>query len=182
MFFVRMIARSLTQELRKRLLMGLTVLLAATVSTAMLGVVFDVGDKLNDELSTYGSNITVRPQSDAVLSELYSSSSTSTPSSSPTDSTRFLKESDLPNMKTIFWAYNILNFAPQLNQHVSVGVGANEVEKVPVVGTWFHKTLDLPTGEKTVVGLKAMRSWWSVDGKWANDGSSEAMVGPIFTP
>ena len=48
MFFVRMIARSLTQELRKRLLMGLTVLLAATVSTAMLGVVFDVGDKLND--------------------------------------------------------------------------------------------------------------------------------------
>lgn len=180
MFFVRMIARSLTQELRKRLLMGLTVLLAATVSTAMLGVVFDVGDKLNDELSTYGSNITVRPQSDAVLSELYSSSSTSTPSSSPTDPMRFLKESNLPNMKTIFWAYNILNFAPQLNQHVSVGVGSAAVEKVPVVGTWFHKTLDLPTGEKTVVGLKAMRSWWSVDGKWANDGSSEAMVGSTF--
>ena len=42
--------------------------LSATVSVAMLGVVFDVGDKLNAELSTYGSNIVVQPKSDAVVS------------------------------------------------------------------------------------------------------------------
>ena len=58
MFFLRMITRSFTRQLRRRLLIALTVCLSATVSVSMLGVVFDVGDKLNAELSTYGSNIT----------------------------------------------------------------------------------------------------------------------------
>ena len=55
MFFLRMITRSFTRQLRRRLLIALTVCLSATVSVSMLGVVFDVGDKLNAELSTYGS-------------------------------------------------------------------------------------------------------------------------------
>ncbi|TCD54179.1 ABC transporter permease [Alloscardovia theropitheci] len=181
MFFIRMIRRSLTHEFRKRLLMGLTVLLAATVSTAMLGVVFDVGDKLTDELSAYGANITVRPKSDAVISDLYSSSSTSTPSSSRTDPTQFIKESDLQKMKTIFWAYNILNFAPQLNEHLEVATASDKkVDNVPVVGTWFNKTLKISTGEETIVGLQTMRSWWKIDGKWAKDDGNEAMVGSTF--
>ena len=54
MFFLRMIRRSFTRQLRRRLLIALTVCLSATVSVSMLGVVFDVGDKLNAELSTYG--------------------------------------------------------------------------------------------------------------------------------
>ncbi|MFD0704685.1 ABC transporter permease [Alloscardovia venturai] len=186
MFFLRMISRSLTQELRKRLLMGLTIFLAATVSTAMLGIVFDVGDKLTDELSTYGSNITVRPQSDAVLSDLYASSSTSTASSSQSNPTQFIKESDLSKIKTIFWAYNILNFAPQLNEHVTATVSAHGADKeqtaqhVPVVGTWFAKTLKLNTGEKTVVGVHTMRSWWKLNGSWASDDGADCMVGSTF--
>lgn len=181
MFFLRMIRRSLTQEFRKRLLMGLTVLLAATVSTAMLGVVFDVGDKLTDELSAYGANITVRPKSDAVISDLYASSSTSTPSSSRTDPTQFIHESDLQKMKTIFWAYNILNFAPQLNEHLTVtSAKKQKVDDVPVVGTWFNKQLKLNTGEETIVGLRGMRSWWKIDGAWAQDSGNEAMVGHTF--
>ena len=50
MFFLRMITRSFTRQLRRRLLIALTVCLSATVSVSMLGVVFDVGDKLNAEL------------------------------------------------------------------------------------------------------------------------------------
>ena len=68
MFFLRMITRSFTRQLRRRLLIALTVCLSATVSVSMRGVVFDVGDKLNAELSTYGSNITVQPKADAVVS------------------------------------------------------------------------------------------------------------------
>ncbi|MDD6087075.1 MAG: ABC transporter permease, partial [Bifidobacterium boum] len=59
MFFTRMVARSFSRQLRKRLLIALTVGLSAAVSVAMLGVVFDVGDKLTAELTTYGSNIVV---------------------------------------------------------------------------------------------------------------------------
>ena len=62
MFFLRMIFRSFSRQFKRRLLIAVTVCLSATVSVAMLGVVFDVGDKLNAELSTYGSNIIVQPK------------------------------------------------------------------------------------------------------------------------
>ena len=144
MFFLRMITRSFTRQLRRRLLIALTVCLSATVSVSMLGVVFDVGDKLNAELSTYGSNITVQPKADAVVSDLYNTESGGATSTS--DPTAFLKESDAAKIKTIFWSFNITSFAPQLNIHATVN-GTN----VPVVGTWFNKNLKISTGETTVV-------------------------------
>lgn len=66
-----MIFRSFSRQFKRRLLIAVTVCLSATVSVTMLGVVFDVGDKLNAELSTYGSNITVQPKADAVVNDLY---------------------------------------------------------------------------------------------------------------
>ncbi len=178
-FFLRMINKSFTKQFRKRILIALTVMLSAAVSVAMLGVVYDVGDKLNDELSTYGSNITVRPQSSSVVTDLYSSGSSSTPSSSQTDPTSFINESDVSKIKTIFWAYNITNFAPQLNIHMSVTneKTSQKASNVPIVGTWFNKTVKLSTGESTTAGVENMRSWWSVQGRWAKDDALEAMVG-----
>lgn len=167
MFFPLMIARSFTRQLRRRLLIALTVCLSATVSVAMLGVVFDVGDKLNAELSTYGSNITVQPKSDAVISDLYSTTGTSN-----ADPTSFLKESDAVKIKTIFWAFNITNFAPELNIHAKSGDTT-----FPVVGTWFNNKLALETGETTVVGVQGMRSWWKLDGQWPTDKTNEAIIG-----
>ncbi|OZG69480.1 ABC transporter permease [Bifidobacterium eulemuris] len=168
MFFLRMIFRSFSRQLRRRLLIAVTVCLSATVSVAMLGVVFDVGDKLNAELSTYGSNITVQPKSDAVISDLYSTES----GQSEADPTSFLNESDAVKIKTIFWAFNITNFAPQLNIHASIGETS-----VPVVGTWFNKSLQLETGETTVAGVEGMRSWWTVEGEWPEDDTAQAMMG-----
>ena len=161
MFFLRMITRSFTRQLRRRLLIALTVCLSATVSVSMLGVVFDVGDKLNAELSTYGSNITVQPKADAVVSDLYNTESGGATSTS--DPTAFLKESDAAKIKTIFWSFNITSFAPQPN--------------VPVVGTWFNKNLKISTGETTVVGVEGMRSWWQLDGKWPKDDSDQGVIG-----
>ena len=42
MFFLRMIFRSFSRQFKRRLLIAVTVCLSATVSVAMLGVVFDV--------------------------------------------------------------------------------------------------------------------------------------------
>lgn len=190
MFFLRMIFRSFSRQLKRRLLIAVTVCLSATVSVAMLGVVFDVGDKLNAELSTYGSNITVQPKADAVVSDLYHTGGTSS------DPTAFLKESDAAKIKTIFWAFNITNFAPQLNivadaatetcdagaanaadSSANDGTSSCDIAGVPVVGTWFNKTLHLPTGESTVVGVEGMRSWWTVNGTWPEDDSDQGMIG-----
>lgn len=186
MFFLRMIFRSLSRQLKRRLLIAVTVCLSATVSVAMLGIVFDVGDKLNAELSTYGSNITVQPKSDAVISDLYStedsgdSGSGAGSTGTAADPTAFLKESDAAKIKTIFWAFNITNFAPQLNIHAQAGSGDGsgaEGTSIPVVGTWFHKTLHLETGESTVAGVQGMRSWWTVQGSWPKDDTAQGMIG-----
>ena len=61
MFFIRLLRRSFVRQLRRRSLIALTVALCASISVAMLGVVLDVGDKLNAELTNYGSNIVVQP-------------------------------------------------------------------------------------------------------------------------
>lgn len=185
MFFARMVARSFSRQLRKRLLIALTVGLSAAVSVAMLGVVFDVGDKLTAELTTYGSNIIVQPKANAVVSDLYTtgsgtgsagtagSGSGNGGAATGQDPTAFLKESDAKNIKTIFWAYNITNFAPELTIHASV-----DGTDVPLVGTWFSKTLHLASGETTVVGVEGgMRSWWKTSGRWPKDGAAEGMIG-----
>ena len=188
MFFLKMISRSFSRQFKRRLLIAVTVCLSATVSVAMLGVVFDVGDKLNAELSTYGSNIIVQPKSDAVVSDLYgsgdsgTSSVTSTASGSSSDPTSFLKESDAKKIKTIFWAFNITNFAPELNIHADAGCsgtsqGSCKAANVPIVGTWFAKTLHMDSGESTMVGVDGMRSWWKVSGTWPKDGGEQAMAG-----
>lgn len=179
MFFLRMISRSFTRQLKRRLLIAVTVCLSATVSVAMLGVVFDVGDKLNAELSTYGSNITVQPKADAVVTDLYGSGSGSAgdASADASDPDAFLKESDAKKIKTIFWAYNITNFVPRLDIHANVESAHGKASGVPLTGTWFDKELHLESGETTVVGVQGMRSWWKVEGRWAKDDTAEAMVG-----
>lgn len=185
MFFLRMIARSFTRQLRRRLLIALTVCLSATVSVSMLGVVFDVGDKLNAELSTYGSNIIVQPKADAVVSDLYNTTGL-TGAAAQADPTAFLKESDAAKIKTIFWAFNITNFAPQLNVHASAVANCTDSGaagsscasvNVPIVGTWFNKELKLASGETTVVGVEGMRSWWKIEGAWPKDDTDQGMIG-----
>lgn len=170
-FFAKMVYRSFSRQPGKRALIALTVCLSACVSVSMLAVVLDVGDKLNEELSTYGSNIVVQPQTDAMIADLYS-----TVSDSAQDPTAFLDEDELYKIKTIFWSYNITSFAPLLDLYM--GIEGYESEAViPVHGTWFDLVLDLPTGESAEVGLFGMREWWAVEGEWPEDNTNQIMVG-----
>lgn len=189
MFIMRMVFRSMSRQLHKRVLIAVTVCLCACVSAAMLSVVFDVGDKLNAELSSYGSNIVVQPKSAAIVSDLYATTNTSSTQAnddntqlSPSEGVDSLKEDDAAKIKTIFWAFNITNFAPtlQIQSHARVD-GTPVKQPVKLIGTWFNRKLALASGETTVVGVRGMRSWWKVEGKWANDrpqgDAYEAMVG-----
>lgn len=174
MFFMKTVLRSVRRQWRRRLLIALTVALSATVSVAMLGIVFDVQDKLSAELAAYGSNITVRAKSGAVVTDLYETVDNGTGESS---ADALLDEADAKNVKTIFWAYNITNFAPRLDTIGSVRTEDATVQTAPVVGTWFAKRMQLETGETTVAGMRGMRSWWKLDGRWPKDGTDEAIVG-----
>ncbi|MDR0365990.1 MAG: FtsX-like permease family protein [Bifidobacteriaceae bacterium] len=192
--FWRMVVKALARGRSKRLMIAATTALGASVATAMLSVVFDVGDKVNQELKTYGANIEVRARGAAVLTELYDIED------APVASVG-LAEADLPKIKTIFWAFNILDFAPFLSTPavfnpdglpvVDAAPGASQTgdssaggqagtagPEVTVVGTWFSHHLDLPTGEHAVAGIVNLRSWWELDGGWIADQDQDlALIG-----
>ena len=69
--FFRMVRGTFVRQWKKMLMIALTVALGASIATAMLNVMLDVGDKVNQELKTYGANITVVPKSASVLEDLY---------------------------------------------------------------------------------------------------------------
>ena len=102
-----MLRGALTRRGNRHLMIALTVALGAGVATSMLSVMFNVGDKVNQELKSYGANIVVRPQGAAVLDDLYNTGEAS-------EARSYLREDELGNIKTIFWTYNILDFAPLL--------------------------------------------------------------------
>jgi putative ABC transport system permease protein len=154
-------------------MIAFTVALGASIATAMLSVMLDVGDKVNKELKTYGANINVIPKGASLLGDLYGISEGAGVSD------RYLLESEIGNIKTIFWAFNIVDFTPYLDVRVTLDGGAGE----KLTGAWFDARLDLPTGESLVTGARGLKSWWDVTGRWldgsAGDGYS-AMAGSAF--
>lgn len=169
--FFRMVKGVLFRQKGKMAMIAFTIALGASLATAMLSVMYDVGDKVNQELKTYGANITVVPKEASVVSDLYEVDGVST---LPTS---YLKEDELGNVKTIFWAFNIVDFAPFITSEVSV-----DGSDVLMVGTWFNHHMSLPTGEELDAGVVSMRSWWDVtDGRWLDESvegdASKVMVG-----
>ena len=169
--FFRMVKGVLFRQKGKMAMIAFTIALGASLATAMLAVVFDVGDKVNQELKTYGANITVVPKEASVVSDLYEVEGAST------IPTSYLKEDELGNVKTIFWAFNIVDFAPFIT--VELDVNGSDAT---MVGSWFNHHMSLPTGEELDAGVISMRSWWDVvDGRWLDESregdAQKVMVG-----
>ena len=158
--FWRMILRTLSRQKSKMLMIAFTVVLGVSLSTAMMNVMLGVGDKVNRELKVYGANITVRHKEAALMNDLYGLSE----GLGVTD--KFLFEEDVLKLKSIFWGFNIIDFAPMLDGRAVVN-GA----EVPLVGTWVEKHAVLNTGEEVHTGLKALRNWWhkGFQGEWLGE-------------
>lgn len=171
--FWRMVKGALFRQKGKMLMIAFTIALGASLATAMLNVMLDVGDKVNQELKTYGANINVMPKGASLLDDLYGVEEGSGVSD------QYLKESELGNIKTIFWAFNIVDFTPYLDTKVKLDSRDSEVK---LVGTWFNHHLELPTGEALDTGMKNMKSWWEVSGGWLTDqDENSAMVGSLVS-
>ena len=156
----KMIRGVLFHQRSKMLLIAFTIALGASLATGMLNVMWDVGDKVNQELKTYGANITVKPKDSSLLSDIYDVGEGEQLAAS------YLNEEDLPKLKTIFWAFNIVDFTPFLEATVTLPGGST----AQLVGTWFNHHLSLPTGEELDAGVANMRSWWDVtEGNWLDE-------------
>ena len=171
--FWRMIKRTIVRQKSKMLMIAFTVVLGVSLSTAMMNVMLGVGDKVNRELKVYGANITVRHKEAALMGDLYGLSE----GLGVTD--KFLHEEDVLKLKTIFWGFNIIDFAPILDGAATLPSG----ESVPLVGTWIEKHATLTTGELVDTGLRSLRNWWEADlkGEWLSETDDDkVMVGALL--
>lgn len=170
--FWRIVKGALFRQKGKMALIAFTVALGASLATSMLNTMLGVGDKVNQELKTYGANINVLPKEASLLDDLYGMQE------KEGQVQKYLKETELPNIKTIFWAYNIVDYTPYLNTWVSCN---NDSKHTKMVGTWFNKHMDLPTGESIDTGMIRLKNWWEVQGEWlSEDDKDSVMLGKIF--
>ncbi|MDR1487444.1 MAG: hypothetical protein LBT62_05570 [Deltaproteobacteria bacterium] len=289
--FWKMLKGALLRQKRKHIMIAFTVGLGVSLATAMLGVMFDVGDKVNQELKSYGANLNIIPKGASMFGDMYrvEESLQDSVQDSARDSTRnstrnsaqddddagerqghagqaqdsheyghehgqsdgqslgdqadsgasqidqvslddqdskidqvsltdqdgqidqasqinqdsladqaspidqdsladqdgqidqidgqadlannYILEDELYKIKMIFWAYNIVDFAPYLTIPVKVNG-----ETVSLTGTWFNKHLSLPTGDEVDTGMTALKSWWVLEGAPGDDGDETSVL------
>src|ERR1039458_5538774 len=121
-----MLTRILKNSFRKRpkavLLVFLSITMGAAVATAFLGISGELSHKMALELRSYGANILLEP--------------------SAAEGGGFLREQDLPKIKTVFWKYNITGFTPYLFGVAEFSSGTKR-ERGIISGTWFNKQLEV---------------------------------------
>ncbi|HEY1264810.1 MAG TPA: ABC transporter permease [Terriglobales bacterium] len=163
--FVRLVYESFRRQKRRKLLAGIAVALGVAIATAMIAVATDVGDKINRELRTYGANLVVTPQEDTLDVEIGGVNF------KPAAEAAYLRESDLPKIKGIFWRNNVVGFSPMLPVDVEVAG-----RRVTLVGTYFAKRLTYGK-EQFSTGVRVTHPWWKVAGTWPGDDSQDVLVG-----
>ena len=107
--FLRLVADSFTRRPRRKLLTMAALALGMAVATAALSVSLDVGDRLAQEFRSLGANLLVTPQADSLPLEIGGVDYR------PANAGAYLPEADLGKLKTIFWRFNIMSFAPILD-------------------------------------------------------------------
>ena len=179
--FLRLVADSFTRRPRRKLLTMAALALGMAVATAALSVSLDVGDRLAQEFRSLGANLLVTPLADSLPLEIGGVDYR------PANAGAYLPEADLGKLKTIFWRFNIMSFAPILDVPVDA-VAVNNTAAEPLraigrttfIGTWHDREVPIPDGTTYETGIEKTNPWWHVEGKWFTDNSTDCVVGTGF--
>ncbi|MCU1321392.1 MAG: hypothetical protein JWM43_1041 [Acidobacteriaceae bacterium] len=152
--FLRLLWESFARQRRRKLLAGIAILLGTTAVTAMLALATTIGDRIHKELAVYGANIVIYPKAEQLAVKVGGIDL------KPTTGGAYLKESDLPKLKSIFWGNNITGVSPQLETKLSLTSDARTTD-YEAVGLWF----DHPLGQG-VTGAAQLHPWWKLNGAW----------------
>jgi putative ABC transport system permease protein len=176
--FLRLVADSFTRRPRRKILSMAALAMGMAVATAALSVSLDVGDRLAKEFRSLGANLLVTPQADSLPLEIGGVDYR------PANAGTYLPETDLGKLKTIFWRYNIVAFAPILEVPVRVWSPASKNWSSPgmpgnvtLIGTWRNHSVAIPDGTGYTTGIEKTNPWWNVDGEWFKEGADECLVG-----
>jgi putative ABC transport system permease protein len=157
--FLRFVSQSIRRSPRRKAMTVAAVAMGAAVATAMLGVMLDIGDRVNRELRSLGANLMVTPKARSLPVEIGGISYR------PLSSQDYIPEDQVRKIKSTFWQLNITGFAPSLMAAVSLG-GRN----VPVEGVWFRRSFRGADGSTLQAGLRTVNGAWKVEGRWIDDG------------
>ncbi|WP_298433598.1 ABC transporter permease [Geobacter sp.] len=155
MFFL-MLRQSFFRGRKRKALATLTIVLSASLITALMNVSIEVGDKMAREMKSYGANINMVPKSEAIPLEIGGVDY------NPLKDRVFLNEADLPKVKEIFWHNNIVGFAPFLKTPVEL----NGKKGCSLIGTNFDRQVPIAGDEEFRTGVKTVFPYWQVKGEW----------------
>jgi len=157
----RMLRQSFFVGRRRKALAALTVALSATLVTTLFALSVDVGDKMAQEMKSYGSNIRVTPKSEAM------SLVVGGVDYNPLKDRETLPEADLWKIKDIFWRNNIVGLAPRLTAPVTARMDGDTTSgRATLIGTYFNQRVPLPDDPEYRTGVKTINPFWEVDGSW----------------
>jgi putative ABC transport system permease protein len=156
--FLRFVSQSILRSPRRKVMTVAAVAMGTAVATAMLGVMLDIGDRVNRELRSLGANLMVTPKADSLPVEIGGISYR------PVSSQDYIPEDQVQKIKSTFWQLNITGFSPSLKASVPL-----DGRDVPVEGVWFRRSLRGADGLPLWAGLRTINSSWKVDGQWIDD-------------
>lgn len=167
--FARLLFESFRRQTRRKLFALLAIALGMSISTAMIAVATDVGDKMNAELRAQSGNLVLTPMDDTLDVEIGGVNL------KPAGSSAYIRESDLPRIKGIFWRNNIKGYVPFLSEQQTFALAGRSV-KAELIGAYFAQPVKY--GDETfVTGVRSVNQFWKVDGTWPADDSSDALAG-----
>ncbi len=176
--FLRLVADSFTRRPRRKILSMAALAMGMAVATASLSVSLDVGDRLAAEFRSLGANLLVTPQADSLPLEIGGVDYR------PANAGTYLPVAELGKLKTIFWRFNIMAFAPILEVPVQAWSPASKdwsssevVGHTTLIGTWSEHSVPVPDGTNYVTGIEKTNPWWHVEGNWFAEGTEQCLVG-----
>jgi putative ABC transport system permease protein len=160
---LRFVQESIRRAPRRKALIIAAIAMGSAVATSMLGVMLDIGDKINAELRSVGANIVVTSRAASLTGGVGSVAARAAGGSN------YIPEAQVPDIKKIFWGLNIIGFSPS----IVAQDGALQVQ-----GVWFSHPYKTPDGGTLQTGIAAVNpAWRIVSGRWTPDVLNECVVG-----
>jgi putative ABC transport system permease protein len=142
---LRILGKSISRRKARVAIAIVAVVMGASITGALVTTSMNVKEKVGLEFRQYGANILLVPKTESIpvsIGDVDYGSVTEQ---------RFLEESDLPKIKDINWAKNILGYAPYLYSVVTVSD-----QKTVLSGVWFDQ-------------IRTISPWWDLQGDWIED-------------
>lgn len=167
--FARLLFESFRRQLRRKAFALLAIALGMSIATAMIAVATDTGDKMTRELRSTSANLRLIPLADSLDVNIGGVNV------KPASEGAYIRESELPRMKDIFWGHNILGYAPFLSARQTFEF-RGEKAQADLIGVYFAQEVK-GKNETFVTGVRSVNKFWQVQGEWPADGSTNALIG-----